>query len=97
ARSAMESAAQEGADSSMWWPPEDQWRKTKKGGYYRLLNGATVSVKQAKSGAWYAVSMTGCLLGESTVPTWFVTSEGARNAVDEAARGSTRWSWIRPQ
>jgi hypothetical protein len=97
ARSAMENAVSEGEASLDWWPPDRQWRKAKKGGYYRRVSGATVSVKQAQSGAWYAVSMAGALLGESGIPTWFTAPDDARNGVDEFARGSIKWGWVKLQ
>ena len=39
---AVETAIGEGERSLMWWPPDDHWQKSKKGGCYRKLNGASV-------------------------------------------------------
>jgi hypothetical protein len=92
--SAVETAITEGERSPRWWPPECEWRETKKGGYYRKHNGATISVKQAKSGSWYAINMHGALLGQFGRSTWFGTPAEARDAVDAVTRGSSAWTWI---
>jgi hypothetical protein len=52
------------------------------------VDGATISVKQAKSGSWYAVGMDG-LLGQGGRPIWFNTSDEARKAVDRFAGGNS--------
>jgi hypothetical protein len=55
----------------------------------------TISVKQAKSGRWYAVNMhwrvTRARCGR---PTWFPTEVEARTAVDQLADGNCDWVWI---
>jgi hypothetical protein len=90
---AAEFAMHEGEQSRRWWPPDDQWQKTKSGGAYRKLNGRVVSVKQAKSGSWYAVNWAGGLLGQGGCASWFRTEEEARAAVTALASGSSQWSW----
>lgn len=94
AMSALEAAITEGERSPRWWPPECEWRETKKGGYYRKHNGATISVKKAKSGSWYAINMHGALLGQFGRSTWFCTPAEARDAVDAVSKGSNAWTWI---
>jgi hypothetical protein len=93
--SAVEAAIGEGEHSWKWWPPECDWRQNKKGdGFYRKHNGVPISVKQAKSGSWYAV-MAGALLGQGGHPRWFATAAEACNAADELTRGGSSWAWIR--
>ena len=87
AMASVETAIAEGKDSLRWWPPDQQWQPTKKGGWYRKLNGLIVSVKQAKSGSWYAVNAAGGFLGKGGRPTWFGTEKEARAAVDTLAVG----------
>ncbi len=94
ARETVEIAALEGAASPKWYPPDDEWLKSKKGGYYRRVNGEIVSVKQAKSKSWYAVSMGGALLGVNDRPVWFRTADEAAKAVTELAAGMGDWHWI---
>lgn len=94
AREAVQIADLEGEASSKWYPPDDEWLKSKKGGYYRKVNGAIVSVKQAKSKSWYAVSMEGALLGLNNRAAWFPTAEEACKSVDEFAADIGAWHWI---
>ena len=94
AMSSVETAIAEGKDSMRWWPPDDEWQKTKKGGFYRKLNGLTVSVKQAKSGSWYAVNSAGEFLGNGGRTTWFSTDNEARAAVNAIAAGCGDWTWV---
>lgn len=90
---AAETAMDEGEQSARWWPPHDQWQMRKGGGAFRKVNGGVVSVKQAKSGSWYAVSSAGGLLGQGGRASWFRTEEEARAAVTALASGSSDWSW----
>jgi hypothetical protein len=94
AQSAIETADREGSRSQKWWPPDDEWIKSKKGGYYRKVKGMVVSVKQAGSKSWYAVRMGGALLGQDGRPMWFTTAEEARRAVNDSAAGRGTRSWI---
>jgi len=94
---ALESAAMEGDASAKWYPPDEGWKERKKGGYYRKVHGAVVSVKQAKSGSWYAVHMDGGLLGQSGRPMWFHAPDEVCKAVDELDDGSDVWHWITRQ
>jgi hypothetical protein len=90
----VESAIAEGERSPRWEALECGWKKTKKGdGYYRKHRGVTVSVKQAKSGSWYAVNMLGARLGQANCTTWFRTAERAREAVDALLGGDYNWCW----
>jgi hypothetical protein len=57
AQQAVEIADREGSGSLKWWPRDDEWIESKKGGFYRKVPGVIVSVKQAKSKSWYAVNM----------------------------------------
>jgi hypothetical protein len=57
-------------------------------------HGSTISVKQSRSGSWYAARAGGALLGQGGRPTWFATAAEARNAVDELAFGSGVWGWV---
>ena len=93
--SAAETAIAEGERSLRWWPPECDWRQNKKGdGFYRKHNGLTISVKQAKSGSWYAINLHGALLRQGGRPTWFASAAEARNAVDGFADGIGTWTWV---
>jgi hypothetical protein len=74
---AVEAAIAEGPNSMRWWPPDDQWLPTKKGGYYRKYNGVVISVKQARSGAWF-VTNGSASLGRYGRTTWFTTDAEAR-------------------
>lgn len=87
AQSLLEDAIEEGDGSSLWWPANNQWTESKKGSYYRKVDGATISVKQAKSGSWYAAGIDG-VLGQGGRPMWFKTAEEACKAVDLFAVGS---------
>jgi hypothetical protein len=90
----VDSAIAEGERSPRWEALESGWKKTKKGdGYYRKHRGVTISVKQAKSGCWYAVNMVGALLGRAGRTTWFPTAEQAREAVDARLGGDYNWCW----
>ena len=94
---AIESAAMEGDASPKWYPPDDEWIESKKGGCHRKVNGAVVVVKQAKSGSWYAVHMTEGLLGIEGCPEWFITAEEACRAVEELVADIGLWHWITRQ
>ena len=87
ARSALELAAAEGKYSEKWYPPDGEWQTSKAGGYYRRLDGTVVSVKKAKSGAWYA-TLAGAVLGQQGRPTWFQAPEDAQRAVEVFAQGN---------
>jgi hypothetical protein len=76
AMAAVETAIKEGQASLKWWPPEDQWQPAKKGGYYRKHKGVVISVKQAKSGAWFAANGSASL-GRYGRTTWFTTGSDA--------------------
>jgi hypothetical protein len=86
AKSLFYDAIEEGDQSPLWWPAGNQWTESKKGSYYRKVDGATISVRQAKSGSWYAVGMEG-LLSQGGRPLWFKTADEARKAVDRFALG----------
>jgi hypothetical protein len=96
AQSAIESGDLEGDESDCWCPADDEWQERKKGGFYRKVNGVTVSVKQAKSKSWYAVRMGGARLGENGYIKWFSTAEEACNAVDALTRGHGAYCWTMP-
>lgn len=90
----VESAIAEGERSPRWEEMKTGWKKTKKGnGYYRKHGGVTISVKQAKSGSWYAVNMHGLRLGQANRTTWFPTAEQAREAVAAFLGGDYKWCW----
>jgi hypothetical protein len=91
---AVETAISEGPHSLKWWPPDEDWVPSKKGGYYRRVDGSIVSVKESRSKSWYAVHMGGALLGKAGRPSWFSTAEQARDAVNACARGDVGWEWI---
>jgi hypothetical protein len=91
---ATEAGIAEGADSVRWWPPDDQWLPTKKEGFYRKHNGMVISVKQAKSGSWFAANGSASL-GRYGRTTWFSTDSEARSAADALVRGSGEWQWVR--
>lgn len=88
---ATEAGIAEGADSVRWWPQDDQWLPTKKEGFYRKHNGMVISVKQAKSGSWFAANGSASL-GRYGRTTWFSTDSEARSAADALVRGSGEWS-----
>jgi hypothetical protein len=94
ARFAVEAADRQGELSDRWYPPDDEWQESKKGGYHRRLNGAVVAVKQARSGSWYAVRMDGSRLGEHGAPSWFNTAAEACRAVNAFAARRGNYSWI---
>jgi hypothetical protein len=83
----------EGKNSLKWLPPEEEWLPTKKGGCYRKHKGVVISVKQAKSGSWYATNGSASL-GRYGRTTWFETDAQARAAVDAFARGGDEWHWV---
>lgn len=91
---AAEAAIAAGAGSRLWWPPDDQWLPTKKGGYHRKHKGATISVKRAKSGSWF-VTNGSATLGRYGRTTWFSTDAEARSAADAYAGGFGEWQWVR--
>ena len=76
-----------------WWPPEDEWLPTKKGGYYRKHSGVVISVKRAKSGSWFATNSSASL-GRYGRTTWFSSDADARAAVDALAQGVGDWHWV---
>jgi hypothetical protein len=94
ALSLLEDAIEEGDESPMWWPLGNQWTQSKKGSFYRKVDGAIISVKQAKSGSWYAVGMDG-MLGQGGRPMWFNSAAEARKAVDRFALGNSGMQLIR--
>lgn len=94
---AIELADQQGEHSARWHTPDDQWKKRKAGGYYKKVKGTIVSVKQAKSGSWYAATMNGAFLGQDGDPTWFNTAEEAVRAVEARLAGSVDYAWISRQ
>jgi hypothetical protein len=68
----------EGDTSMLRAPPIRGWIKNKAGsGFHRRTRGGVVSVKQSKSGSWYAI-INGSLLGDE----WFKSPEAAKTAVD---------------
>jgi hypothetical protein len=92
---AAEAAIAEGERSLRWWPPECDWRQNKKGdGFYRKHNGLTISVKQAKSGSWYAINLHGALLGQGGRPTCFASAAEARSAANRFADGTGTWTGV---
>jgi hypothetical protein len=94
AMTATEAAIAAGPSSIFWWPPDDQWQTTKKGdGFYRKHSGQLISVKQAKTGSWFATNGTASL-GRYGRTTWFPTAAEARAAVDALARGEGEWHWV---
>jgi hypothetical protein len=92
---AVEEADQEGDDSPLWFQPDGGWwTKNKKGeGFHCKVDGTTFSVKQAKSGSWYAVTVDG-MLGQNGAIRWHRTVEEARQAVDEFLVGKGGWHLI---
>ncbi len=90
---AAEAAIALGANSLMWWPPDEQWLRTQKGGYYRKHNGQVIAVKKTRTGAWFATN-GGASLGRYGRTTWFPTAEEARAAVDAFATGAGEWHWV---
>ena len=85
-----------GLDADQWYPPDGEWQSRKEGGFYRKLSSTIVSVKQAKSGSWFA-AMRGALLGHGGQPTWFATEHEAMKAVDQLEHGDNGLKWIRRQ
>jgi hypothetical protein len=93
----VEQTERDGFDPEQWYPPDGEWQPRKGGGSYRNLFGPIVSLKQAKSGAWY-VAWRGALLGQGGEPTWFATEDTAAKAVDQLEYGrSCDWEWIKRQ
>jgi hypothetical protein len=92
----IERTERDGMDPDRWYPPDHKWQSAKKGGYYRRLFGSTVSVKQAKSGSWYATT-NGGLLGRRGQPVWFIDGREAMAAVDQSEDRRGSWEWIRQQ
>jgi hypothetical protein len=94
AQEAIERAETHGViNENLWWP-EDGWTKSKIGSFYRRIDGAVVSVKQAKSKSWYAVTSCGRVLGKQGRPAWFPTAEEGIAAVMAYTAGSGDWEWI---
>lgn len=95
AMAAVEEADAEGEDSPLWLPPASAgWIKNKKGeGFHRRVDGTVFSVKQAKSGSWFAASVDG-LIGQNGTAKWFRKVEDARRAVDEFADGDGGWRLV---
>ena len=54
------------------------WRSTKNGGFHCYRNGGTMTVKQAKSGAWYLLENQTMVQGK-----WFKTAEEAMREGDQ--------------
>ena len=50
ALSLLEDAIEEGDESPLWWPLGNEWTRSKKGSYYRKMDGATISVKTGQIG-----------------------------------------------
>jgi hypothetical protein len=86
----------DGMDPDQWYPPDGEWQQAKNGGYYRRLLGSIVSVKQARSGSWYA-TMNGALIGQGGLPTWFADERAARAAVNQSENRGGGWEWIKRQ
>ena len=59
-------------------PRPTGWLKTKSGGFHCHRDGGTMTVKQAKSGAWYLVVNQTMLQGK-----WFKTAEEAKRQGDQ--------------
>jgi hypothetical protein len=89
----IEQTERDGMDHDQWYPPDGEWQEAKKGGFYRRLRGSIVSVKQAKSGSWYA-SSDGALLGKNGAPYWFLDEQEAMTAVDRSENRCDGWEWI---
>jgi hypothetical protein len=90
---ATEAAIAEGANSIKWWPPDDQWKQSKSGGYYRAQNGQLISVKKARTGSWFATNGSASLVRYGR-KAWFPTAEEARAAIDAFARREGDWHWV---
>jgi hypothetical protein len=75
----IEQTERDGMDPGRRYPPDREWQHSNKGGYHRRLFGSIVSVKQAKSGSWYA-ARNGGLLGQRGQPTWFADEREAKAA-----------------
>jgi hypothetical protein len=93
AMGAAEAAIAEGPNSMKWWPPDEQWQQSQKGGHYRKQDGQLISVKKAKSGSWFATNGSASL-GRYGRAAWFPTAEEARVAVDAFARREGDWHWV---
>jgi hypothetical protein len=79
AMAAAEAAIAEGPNSIKWWPPDEQWLQSQKGGYYRKHDGQMISVKKASSGSWCATNGSASL-GRYGRTNWFASDSEARNA-----------------
>jgi hypothetical protein len=92
----MDQAIVEGAESSLWWEPALTWRKTKdrKGWYCKVAGGAVASVKQAKTGSWYASRMGEAMLGRHGRAEWFASAEEAKQAVAQTTIDGSQWEWV---
>jgi hypothetical protein len=62
-------------------PPKGTWLRSKAGGYYKRAHGTTISVKQAKTGSWFAASREG-MLSVGGKARWFATAEEAMRFAD---------------
>jgi hypothetical protein len=93
AMAAAEAAIAEGPNSIKWWPPDEQWQQSQKGGCYRKHSGQVISVKKSKTGSWFATN-GGASLGRYGRTAWFPTAEEARAAVDAFANGVGEWHWV---
>jgi hypothetical protein len=89
----VEQVERDGIDPDQWYPPDGEWQPRKGGGHYRKLYGSIVSVKQAKSGAWYA-AMSGAMLGQRGQLMWFADEHEAMRAVDQSEHRVGGWEWI---
>jgi hypothetical protein len=92
----IEQTDRDGVYPDRWYPPDCEWQPRKGGGSYRKLHGSIVSVRQARSGSWYA-AMQGALLGQCGKPTWFTDQHEAMTAVDQSQHRRGGWEWIRQQ
>jgi hypothetical protein len=90
----IEQTDRDGMDPDQWCPPDGEWQPRK--GALQGLYGSIVSVKQAKSGAWYA-AMSGAMLGQRGQPMWFADEHEAMRAVDQSEHRRGGWEWISRQ
>ena len=94
AMEAVETADEKGEDSPLWFPPDGGWIETKdKKGFYRKVDGTIFSVKQAKSGSWFAATAGG-MLGQNGKIRWHRTIDDARQSVDEFFAGEGGWEIV---
>ncbi len=68
-------------DKARYVLPKGAWQRTKAGGYFKKTNGGIISVKQAKSGSWYATSQHG-MLPSPEKPKWCKSAEEAMQFAD---------------